>query len=142
MLEQLALIICLQRSLIWRQRSTLRIEHQVQRQAAVRLPVTQRIKFLQCGDTLVERALAALFVHIVQRVTGQRGDDLDLLRGKKFGEIFLSRLEQNGEVTTVNHLTALRASGAHQITKALMQFRCAASQIECVHVARRQHLWN
>lgn len=71
-----------------------RIINEVQWQARIHA-VAERVEVLKTGDAFVENAVAALRVHILRRITRQRGDDFHLVRSQKLCQALLLRLEEN-----------------------------------------------
>jgi hypothetical protein len=113
-----------------RQRGAERIVHQIERQSRTRAPVTERVEPLQAADRAVIDALAALLVDIVRQVARHRGDDLDLIGGEKFSEVFLARLLLDSEVMAVHHLHRHVARRGDQPAEVRIEFGRAAGNVE------------
>jgi hypothetical protein len=112
---------------------SLRVINEVERQSRVLLAVTQRIESLQRGDAALEHAFAALPVHVVLEVTGQRSRDLDLLVREELRQSLLPGLIQDGEVAAVHHLHADLARAHHQAAKVGVELWRTPGQVELLH---------
>ena len=96
-------VVVLQARLRGRQHRALGVVDQVEREPAFGVAVAQRGEPSQGRDARLEDALAALAVDVVLEIAGQRRGDLDALPGEKRRGVFLTRLEQHGEVAAVDH---------------------------------------
>ncbi len=141
-LEQLALVVRLERDLIGRQHRALRVVDQVQHQAGARATVAERVELLERRDALVEHPLAALAIDVVDRVARQRGDDLDALAGEELREVLLAGLEQDRQVAAVDHLDVEAARLGYQPAEPFVQLRRAAREVERAYVAGPEHVGN
>ena len=107
MRAQFPLVVRLQRLLTGRQAGPQRVVHQVQREAAAGLAVTQGVQRLQGGNALVEYAIAALLVNVGRRIAGHGGHDVDPVLCQESGHTFVPRFAQDSEVAAVHHFHAL-----------------------------------
>src|SRR5712692_3363524 len=121
------------------EKSPVRIIDQVQGQLFVG-PIAQAVEELQRPDAPVKHAVTALFVDVFGRVTRQRGDDLDFVRGQKFGEAFVARLQKDGQVAAVNDVPRERQGfdPLDQIPEVANHLRRAARDIYRRDVRARQ----
>ena len=120
------LVGCFQCLLFRRQVGALRIKHQIKLKIAIRLPVTQRVQFFQCGQAGIEGSLAALFINIVFQITGQRGGNDDLVGGKELGLLLVTLLLQDNQVAAVDDGNVHCSGAANQILEMRVHFRRAA----------------
>src|SRR5215471_15844814 len=104
--RQLSLEIRFYRMLRRRQKGTDRIVNQSQTQARALAPISQRIKLAQRLNRFGENARAPLRVGLLIEIVRKAGHDLYLVSRQKSRKIGLRGQQQNGEVTTVHHVSA------------------------------------
>ena len=112
---QFAPVCGLQRPLIGRERRTGRIEHQRQYQGRIGLTVPHGVEPAQGVDRTLKDLVAALPIHVLRQITGQRGHDLNALLRQELGQVRESRRHQNRQVAAIDHAAAqARASVTSQ----------------------------
>src|SRR3974390_125301 len=110
-LTEYTLVVGFERCLRRGQERALRIIDEIERKPA---SVAERIQFAQGPDRGIEHTLAALALDIVLQITGHRRDDLDPLMREEFSRVSLSRLFENREIATVDHMHAALSRRAHE----------------------------
>ena len=70
----------------------------------MRLAVTVLIKQLQGANAFIEHATAALVGYIFRLITGEGGDDGDIMLAEEFRKPFEIILQQNGEIAAIDYL--------------------------------------
>src|SRR6267142_2364045 len=126
-LAELALVVRLELVLGRRQRGTLRVVDQVQREPVA---VAEPVQLAQRGDAALVDPRPALAIDQLERVARQRGDDLDPLARQELGQITLPGLLQDGEVAAVDDLLAQPPRARHETAELRMQLRGAARDVE------------
>ena len=92
--------------------------------------VTQRIQELKRLDAAVENAVAALRVYVLRRITRHRSDDFNFVPRQKLRQIFITAIEQNGELPVNLHLIVEGFYPLNEITKIGNHLGCAAGKID------------
>src|SRR6266705_2362781 len=124
------LVVRLEVFLRGRQRSSLRVVHEVEREMRALHAVAERIQALERADARFVYALAALPVDQFFGIAGKRVDDLDTLGGEELREILLAGLFENGEIASVDHVSAERAGAPDELPEMRIQLGCAAGDVE------------
>src|ERR1044071_4009790 len=99
----------------------------MQRQARA---VADCIELPQGGDAPREHAVAALSVDVRLRVTGKRGDNLDVVPGEVIRQPIPAILFDNGQVAAVDDLRAARPRRLDQVGEEFAQLRRAAGDVD------------
>src|SRR6266480_6236255 len=110
-----------------RQRRSLRVIHETERQTRA---VAERVETLERTNARLVHALAALPVDQLLGVAGKRGDDLDALGGEELREIPLAGLFENGEIAAVDDVRAERAGALDELPEMRIQLRRAPGDVE------------
>jgi len=126
-------VSCGERCLRWWQGRSLRVEDEIELQSAAGYAVAERVQTPQPADAAGKAPLAALLVNIALDVAGQRGDDLDVVRSKENGQIFLPGFLEDGEVAAVDDPHASLTAGDGQAPEMWIEFRRSARQVEGPH---------
>ena len=109
----------------------MRIIDEIEHEPGPGAPIAKLVKPSQPADRCFEHAFAALAVHVVFEIAGQRSDNLNLIVGKKVGEILLP-----------DDADVHGACGGYQAAKVRIELRSTAGDVkrgDALSRKERQH---
>ena len=120
----------------------MRIIDEIEHEPGPGAPIAKLVKPSQPADRCFEHAFAALAVHVVFEIAGQRSDNLNLIVGKKVGEILLPDDFKNGEIAAIHDADVHGACGGYQAAKVRIELRSTAGDVkrgDALSRKERQH---
>ena len=108
---------------------TNRVVDEIQHETRVFVSVPFGIQSAQRLYGFFVHPAAALFLDILQQVTGKAGNHFDTHRRQEGWQVLLSGLHEHREVTAVQHLATIAPRLFHQKAKRGIQFWSAAGNV-------------
>src|SRR3990172_3796002 len=116
-----SLVVLFETVLGWRQGRPQRIVDQVEPQPCSRHSVAPPVEDLQRTDAQRKRPVSALAVHVLLGVARERCDYLDAVPLKKFRQVLLAWLKDDGEIAPIHDMTLQAYAGLHEIIEVGVQ---------------------